>query len=235
MSSNTQINRAIRYLSEDELSYIDMLEPIRRGTTDIIYAGADGVALYEKNSQTLMLAMQDFEKCKTLIDFDRYRLFSSHQGPIAEWIFQSGRFSHKFEVNQASFRRSKSIAACFDQIRLLSSAETDQVCQNYSTLDDRAYIERLIDRKQLWGIFEEGALAGFIGEHLEGSMGLLEILPRYRRKGYGYRLEAFLINHFLQANRVPFCQVATDNVDSLALQQKIGMELSGGSTFWVFD
>lgn len=102
-------------------------------------------------------------------------------------------------------------------------------------MDDRKYIETLIDRKQLRGIFEQGALAGFIGEHLEGSMRLLEVFPEYRRKGYGYKLESYLINRFLQLNEVPFCQVMTDDVESLALQQKLGMDISRQTTIWLFN
>lgn len=79
------------------------------------------------------------------------------------------------------------------------------------------------------------ALAGFIGEHLEGSMGLLEVLPEYRSKGYGYKLETFLINHFLRLNVIPFCQVRINNSESLALQKKIGMEISELTTFWISD
>lgn len=226
---------AIRYLSKDALSCIDMLEPLRLGTADILYAGEDGVVLFERNSRACMISMQDIEKCQSVIDFENYRLFAVHQKSSADWIRQKGEFSHGMEVYQAVYRKKELIEDTFDTIRVLTCDYTDQVFRNYDTMDDREYIEDLIDRKQLWGIFDRDALAGFIGEHLEGSMGLLEVLPEYRRKGYGYKLEAFLINHFLQSNRIPFCQVMTDNVKSLALQKKIGMDISERTTYWIFD
>ena len=39
-----------------------------------------------------------------------------------------------------------------------------------------------------FGAFVDGQLAGFVGEHSEGSMGMLEIFPAYRRRGLGYSL-----------------------------------------------
>lgn len=230
-----ETEKAINYLLEDSLSNIDMLEPLRRGTADVIYAENDGVVIYERNSQACMITMQELEKCQSIVDFEKYYLFSVHQKNIAEWIQQKGKFSHSFEVYQAVYSKKETIVDCFDTICVLNRDYTDQICQNYTTMDDRKYIETLIDRTQLWGIFDNGVLAGFIGEHLEGSMGLLEVFPEYRRKGYGYKLESFLINHFLKLNEIPFCQVVTDNVKSLALQQKIGMDISGRTTTWLFN
>ena len=39
---------------------------------------------------------------------------------------------------------------------------------------------------------ENGGLAGFIGIHTEGSIGLLFVLPEQRRKGYAEELESFM-------------------------------------------
>lgn len=52
-----------------------------------------------------------------------------------------------------------------------------------------------------------GKPVGFIGEHLEGSMGLLEILPGYRGKGYGTELESFMICHMLEKGQRPFARL----------------------------
>lgn len=235
MSSKELTKTAIRYLLTDAISHIDMLEPLRREAADILYAGQDGVIIYERKSQACMISMQDSEKYKSVVDFAQYDLFAVHQRNIAEWIQQKGKYSHCFEVYQAVYGEKEPIADCFDSIRVLSHDYTDQVCRNYETMDDRKYIEDLIGKKRMWGIFDNGTLAGFIGEHSEGSIGLLEVLPEYRRKGYGYKLEAFLINRFLQLGETPFCQVKTDNAKSLALQRKIGMDISGRTTTWIYD
>ncbi len=231
----TQTERAFEYLLKDPLSYIDMLEPLRHKTADIIYADNDGVVIYERNSQTCMIAMQEIEKCQSIVALKKYQSFAVHQKNISEWILQNGEYSHSFEVHQAVYSKKEKFTDCFDKISVLNSDYTEQICQNYDAIDDKEYIETLLQKKQLWGIFDNGALAGFIGEHLEGSMGLLKVLPEYQRKGYGYKLQAFLINRFLKLNKIPFCQVAADNVKSLALQRKIGMEISRQTVIWIFN
>lgn len=225
--------KAIAVLSRDHVSHIDMIEPLRRGMAEVLYAGDDGAAIYERNSGTCMVSMRP-ERFASTVDFHRYDLFAVHQGEIAETIMQSMHLTNRLEVFQASYREKEPLPGRFDAIRPLTSDFAEQVSESYSAMNDRPYIDTLIGRGQLWGIFDGGALAGFIGEHLEGSIGLLEVLPEYQRKGYGYTLECFMINRFLSLGRVPFCQVKTGNSPSLALQQKIGMEISGQTTAWLF-
>lgn len=86
----------------------------------------------------------------------------------------------------------------------------------------------------MWGLFDNGTLAGFIGMHDEGSMGLLEILPEYRRRGYGYLLEGCLIRLHLECGWVPFCHVVEGNDASMRLQEKLGMTFSELPAIWVY-
>lgn len=227
--------KAIRYLLKDNISHIDMIEPIKRGTADILYAEKDGVVIYERNSQALMISIDELEKCQSIIDFEKYHLFAVHQEKVAEWICKKGKYFNRFETYQAAYTKKEYIRDRFDTIKVLTSEHVDQVCRNYDAMNDMKYIENLITKEQLWGIFDDNVMVGFIGVHLEGSMGLLKVLPEYRRNGYGYKLEAFLINIFLHKNQVPFCQVMTGNAESILLQQKIGMNISNKTTTWIFD
>ena len=73
------------------------------------------------------------------------------------------------------------------------------------------------------GFAADGALVGFIGEHDEASMGMLEVFPEARRHGFAQALEAALIGELLAAGRTPYCHVAPDNEASRALQAKLGL------------
>jgi Acetyltransferases len=86
----------------------------------------------------------------------------------------------------------------------------------------------------LFGGFRNGTLIGFIGNHLEGSMGLLEIFPKYRRLGYGTLLESYLVNQMLDKDLIPFAQIEIDNDKSKALHNKLGFKISQDSVYWVF-
>ena len=65
-------------------------------------------------------------------------------------------------------------------------------------------------------------------------MGLLEILPVYRRKGYGTELESFMIAEMLRQGLIPYCQFKTDNLESRALQEKIGLRISDQTICWLY-
>ena len=117
------------------------------------------------------------------------------------------------------------------EIRPLTMAELPIVCANYRLGDDRDYIASRIEAGML-GAFIDGQCAGFIGTHDEGSMGMLEVLPQYRRRGIATALEAAMINDRLAHGRVPFGQIFEGNEASLELQRKMGMTVCRGRICW---
>ena len=82
--------------------------------------------------------------------------------------------------------------------------------------------------------FVDGVLAGFAGFHDEGSIGLLEVLPEYRRRGLGEALLCAAVRLALERGQYAFGQVFTDNRPSLALQRKVGMTVSEDILYWLF-
>lgn len=79
----------------------------------------------------------------------------------------------------------------------------------------------------------DGACAGFAGFHEEGSIGMLEVLPAWRRRGLGELLLRAGGKPALERGALPFAQVIEDNAPSLDLQQKAGLTLSGTRMFWL--
>lgn len=119
-------------------------------------------------------------------------------------------------------------------IRLLTEAHAHVVSKYYR---DGAYsVEEVVElmhmpRREIYGVFEGDALCGFIGRHHDGAMGMLHVLDDYRRKGYAYALETFLIRKVLEWGEIPFCDVIDGNDASTALQKRIGMT-DVGSVIW---
>ena len=77
------------------------------------------------------------------------------------------------------------------------------------------------------------ALVGFAGTHEEGSIGLLTVLPAYRRRGLGTYLEQVAIQRALERGHIPFGQIAEHNTASLALQRSLGMTVSKELVCWM--
>ncbi len=92
----------------------------------------------------------------------------------------------------------------------------------------------IVARGKLIMGFAGGRPAGFAGEHLEGSMGLLYVFPEFRRRGYAMELERAVIARTLRGGYIPFGQVEKDNRASLALQRKLGMTVSDRLICWMW-
>lgn len=100
--------------------------------------------------------------------------------------------------------------------------------------DDPSYMLDRIRAGRLWGLFVEGQLAAFIGMHHEGSMGILEVLPAYRRRGLGAALEGWLIAWQLRQGWRPYCHVYLDNGASHALQARLGLTPAPDPVVWAW-
>lgn len=94
-------------------------------------------------------------------------------------------------------------------------------------------MDEVMRNKGVFGAISGGALAGFIGRHADGAMGMLEVDPAFRRKGIGECLEKFIIGYVMTCGRTPFCDVVLGNDASFALQEKLGLTPSEFYTFWI--
>lgn len=80
---------------------------------------------------------------------------------------------------------------------------------------------------------EPGELAGFIGMHNEGSLGMLEVLPPFRRQGVAAALEADAVNRLLQKGFTPYAHIIEGNGASIQLQEKLGLCFAREKVYWV--
>lgn len=118
-------------------------------------------------------------------------------------------------------------------LRRLGPSFAPAVARQYRTMP-RADTVQHVEAGLVWGGFDRaGELVGFIGEHDESSMGMLEIYPRFRELGYATQLEGMQIGRFLDAGRVPFCQVAVGNTASERLQARLGLVQVPGEQCWI--
>ena len=126
------------------------------------------------------------------------------------------------------------VPAC--SIRPLKAEDAAEAARYYHLFDDPLpYLRGRAEAGALWGHFTaEGRLAGFLGIHSEGSMGMLEVVPEFRRHGIAQALEAALIRLHLERGWLPYCFVAPDNVPSLSLQAKLGLTNIHIPAIWLF-
>ncbi|NCC64096.1 MAG: GNAT family N-acetyltransferase, partial [Spirochaetia bacterium] len=117
------------------------------------------------------------------------------------------------------------------KIRPIVAADLELIVRHY-THTEPSYVRDRVCSRTMLGVEIDGELAAFMGRHSEGAMGLLEVLPQYRRRHLGQELESAYINLMLKQGLVPYCNVETNNTASLALQKKLGLVFAKQHIYW---
>ena len=230
---------AIDYLKQDILTNIDMLEVLELPKRTVVAANESGVLVQHGE---LYLLAHEAGQSTAFLPYMEHKLTQNPEqlvvlrsNELRETLEHDFGFQTVMECRHAIYTSKVPVPYTLPedaQIRPLDESYTDFVHAHYHMVDDIGYIrERL--QEGMFGVFVGGKIAGFAGTHEERPMGLLEILPEYRRLGLAYALEAHLINHLLSLGRMPFCQVALHNEASIRLQKKLGLVLSDSIIYWL--
>lgn len=118
-------------------------------------------------------------------------------------------------------------------IRSLGMEHLDTVALHYHEIADRTYVAGRIAKRAMYGAFLGEELAGFVGMHTEGSIGMLHILPEYRGRKLGKALETYMINRCLERGYTPYGQVTAENGTSKKLQESLGLCCSKSQVYWL--
>lgn len=227
-------HKALSWLERDKLWHIDMIEPIKRGDAEIAYAEDDGVAIYVAKGGICMLSFKSREQASRLIaEGLTAPVVAVHQHMLVKVFTQAYGYRLIGKCVQAAYLKTQKLPVPDTiQIRQLDDSFLDMVALNYKN-GDRAYVQNRIEAGVMYGAFIEGTLTGFVGMHEEGSIGLLEVFPEFRRCGIGEALDRDSINRMLEKGYTPYCQVFTDNKISLHLQEKLGYTFSDKHVWWL--
>ena len=228
---------ALARLTGNRLLYLDMLEVLRRGTAQIRRAGPDGVLLYDPPSEVWFLDAETPAALDEMLPMlDGCVILTGHQMWYKDKLAAHFGFQTEQICRQSAWLSPQPpVVPSFDgELRWLDRSWAVWTEEHYShSFGGVSYMEDAIDRGML-GAFVDGQPAGFIATHIEGSMGMLEVLPEYRRRGIGEALLLPMTASCLERGIYPYGQVWADNDPSLALQLKVGMTLSEELLFWLF-
>ncbi len=127
------------------------------------------------------------------------------------------------------------------EVRTVTAEDAPALAQYYhlpgTPVDNPAetaeYLRQRAAEGVLFGVYFDGVLAGFVGTHDEGSIGILTVAPAFRRRGLGTYLERLAIQKALERGHIPFGQVTPGNAASLALQRSLGMTVSRERICWM--
>lgn len=224
------------FLWQGGADYVDMTEVIRRGSAIVVDATDTGVLLLETRSRAYMMAAQDQPTAQRLLPkLGAASLFVAHEDfYLAQAQAQLG-LRQTMVCRQAAYLQAAPPAMPHIPyvIRPVAPEDTPQVRALYSHAIGEGYIEGRIAAGELYGAYDAQVLAGFIGLHEEGSMGMLEVAPAYRRQSIGEALMAYLIGALMRDGRVPFSQIEQGNDPSAQLHEKLGFATSDRLVYWL--
>ncbi|MBR6918199.1 MAG: GNAT family N-acetyltransferase [Clostridia bacterium] len=147
--------------------------------------------------------------------------------------FERYGFSGKLECYQVAYYGEAPQAESALSVRSASEDDLPMLTESYHLISPEE-LKRVVERKSVLLGYHEERLVGFIGEHLEGSMGILYVFPEYRRRGFGASLQKHLIAKTMEKGFIPFGQVEKSNLKSLRLQKKLGMTISDKMIVWMW-
>ena len=228
------LSTAQKYLNSNKLLHMDMLEAIRLEEANILYAHEDGVLLYQIPGGIYMLSAASEESARRIsLLIQDAQLIVLHQPFIKDELMARFSLAKTMVCHQAAYLKDAPIEAPEGKadIRLLQMEDFPIVLAHYSSLPDPEYIKSRIEAGML-GIYADNELAGFIGTHPEGTIGMLEILPEYRRRGFAFLLESAMMKRQQMKSRIPFAQIVKGNEASIALHEKLGMEITKDAPIW---
>ncbi len=230
-------------LSRQKRKYIHLMELLARGKARIAFRQGKNMLVRVENTQSYALYVESADvagmlpelKAGWLPDQELMKLAVCQKAVKDLLIVQYGLKLRK-TCYQACFTRKESLRVEYRDIRPLGETDLEYAAERYN-ICGKTYLQRRIQAGAVHGIYirqgEKMLLAGFIGVHENGSMGMLYVDQAYRRQGLAASLESWLINYHLKRGEIPFCQIGEENVPAIRLQEKLGLYLCSEPMWWL--
>lgn len=221
-----------KFINSEAALYADMRAAMKEGRTEVIYDSGTALLLRETVCGVYFLAAQSAQEAEKLLCDLREKdpVVVLHGKALFDIAEKLG-----YEVDppccQAMYADSPLPVDGALTLRHPDETDFETVDANYHLVNG-AELRKDFAKPDFLGGYLGDTLVGFAGLHSEGSMGLLTVLPEYRRRGFAQQIYSALINSQLEKGRIPYAQIYTDNINSLNLQKKLGFALSSDVIAW---
>ena len=218
------------------IDFLGLDRVLQRGSGEIIVEQDDALLVRDSISGACLLACDDTASGLCILDWQIGRecdLLMVSDYALGQVAFTRYGFSEKLECYQVAYYGEKPPVDTRISVRVAEEKDLPMLIENYQLLSPEE-LGKVVGRRSILLGYDRNQLIGFIGEHLEGSMGILYVLPSFRHRGYGTALQTHLIAKTMEKGYIPFGQVEKDNHASLSLQKKLGMTQSPNLIVWMW-
>lgn len=243
------IEKAMKFAETDELFYVDVADMLKNGKNRFLYAEEDGVlfqddrGFYEKGTY-VFAAENDAVARKILLSLPFEERKNVGQGVLACHGEKIAEICKEFFGYDRVTPCYQVVYDCNEKRELKGLVRFEKLSEKYLPLVIRTYdkespdaLKRLAEKGMIEAAFAtidgEEKFVGYIGQHPEGSMGMLYVFPEFRRRGYASELESREINIVSEEGRVPYAHIIEDNYKSFALQNKLGAKVASDKVVWM--
>lgn len=226
-------------INKDKALYVDMLESLRQGDAEVLHDSAKALLMQLKSWPLYLLAATDLQEgediLRTLTPDDKGEIVMVVRGEALHTAALELGFNSGDSCFQTLYEKKEPVPLKTDLvIQHPSRDEYKLISETYTLPIGEEEVFACIDRPEFAAGYADGKMAGFIGLHSEGSIGMLHVMDEFRGRGYAWDLSAHMINSQMAAGAYPYGQVYYDNAASIALQKKIGMTFSKEYIYWMW-
>lgn len=226
----------LKYLMENQAQNAPIIDLLKRDYETVI-SKPEGVVLYDTYSETYFVSVTDNSLLtQNVFTKGRKAILALRCLNIETCSLVSGftKIEHCHQMVCFS-KNSVYVPSKTIEIRQLDLTALDIVCRHYSLGLGAKYVTNRIETGNLFGAFIGKELAGFVGRHDEGAVGMLEVLPEFRKRGVGTELLQFIAARVIKLGFTPYGHIFHGNAASLALMAKLdGVQITNEEVGWIF-
>lgn len=237
------------WMMRQKLLHIDMIELINRGRARIVYRDAKELLLRDMVSgiyfHTRMADVStEWNLPQELGKDERIECIAIHQREMVPFMEKYFHLKTDMECIQGAYTRKEKlpVRGLYGpdgrgengfSIHVLTEEFIPFVTEHYSEIGTEEYVMDRIRHGAVYGAFYDEKIVGFIANHEEGSIGMLYVLPEYRKRHVAMALETYCMNLAIERGEIPYGQIVLGNKPSISLQEKMGICFAKGTIVWM--
>jgi len=227
-------------LYKDYLGNVGFIQIIKRGTAEILEESDSGIFAYDNLSDVYMLKNDNFSEGASWLEKHKsrdYEIMVVYGDELTDFAKELCGFEGAEKCYQGVWTKPEpSERKNILKFRPATESDIPFLKEHYEDWYDDAEL-KTIERGELFiALLPDNpkVKVGFIGMHLEGSTGLLFVLPEYRNRGYAAEMESFMCEWVMSQGLISYGHVKVWNEKSMNLQRKVGVEFWDGTLTWLF-